>query len=270
MPFFILRYSRGDRWEEGLLLDPQPIQLHYEHLLDLHQKRRLVITGSIDHGRQGELAIIGADTEEKARATAETDPAVVAEALRVEVSELFPTDWEGDPWWRQPIGLSVRERMPRLRRQRQEREQVLEDVCDAIDEAVLLPEFERTVVETSERFAAHVGSPDAEGRRVATVGEIAKLLVAFQSECEHMFAHRFLKDPVEQVARALSDTQRPRAGCAPYTDREWDKLWQDHQRRAKESCWHYYAFAAAQLEYQAEAALLAMRPIRLRRPPDEA
>jgi uncharacterized protein YciI len=94
MRFFILSYSRGPNWAEGLPRLQQPmIGSHLAYLRGLHEKSQLVMAGPLE-GAAGGMVIIQTTSAEDARAIAQADPGVLAGTLHVEVSEWRPIVWE--------------------------------------------------------------------------------------------------------------------------------------------------------------------------------
>jgi uncharacterized protein YciI len=95
MRFFILSYSRGPNWVEGLPRIQQPmLGSHLAYLRGLHEKSQLVMAGPCEEGARGGLAIIQTSSAEDARAIAQADPGVLAGTLRTEVSEWRPIVWD--------------------------------------------------------------------------------------------------------------------------------------------------------------------------------
>ena len=93
MRFFILHYSRGLAWDEGLPRNKQPLQPHLAYLRGLYEKSELVMAGPFE-GAAGGMAIVQTTSADDARAIARADPGVIAGTLRVEVSEWRPIVWE--------------------------------------------------------------------------------------------------------------------------------------------------------------------------------
>ena len=94
MRFFILNYSRGPNWAEGLPRIQQPkIGSHLAYLRGLHEKSKLLMAGPLE-GASGGLAIIQSTSAEDAHAIAQADPGVQAGTLRIEVTEWRPIVWE--------------------------------------------------------------------------------------------------------------------------------------------------------------------------------
>jgi uncharacterized protein YciI len=94
MRFFILSYSRGPNWVEGLPRIQQPmIGPHLAYLRGLRENSQLVMAGPLE-GAPGGVAIIQTTSSEQARAIAQADPGVRAGTLCIEVSEWRPIVWE--------------------------------------------------------------------------------------------------------------------------------------------------------------------------------
>jgi uncharacterized protein YciI len=95
MRFFILSYSRGPNWAEGLPRLQQPmIGSHLAYLRGLHEKSQLVMAGPFEGAAGGGVAIIQTTSAEDAQAIAQADRGVLAGTLRVEVTEWRLIVWD--------------------------------------------------------------------------------------------------------------------------------------------------------------------------------
>lgn len=75
--YYVLRYTPGEHWAEGMPYDEQPgIAAHFEYLDKLFQERRLVMGGRLREEATG-LMILRTGSLQEAREVAENDPGVV-------------------------------------------------------------------------------------------------------------------------------------------------------------------------------------------------
>lgn len=95
--FYMVVYSPGEAWEKGMHLIDQPgIMRHADYWNDRIATGEEVLSGLLDDGLGGEMALVQAESLDSARKLAEGDPAVKAGLLKAEVRSWRAIAWMGE------------------------------------------------------------------------------------------------------------------------------------------------------------------------------